>query len=127
MRLLLIEDDEIVGESVCEGLRQNGFTVDWERDGQGGAPGLDSGTYDLLLLDLGMRRESGLEVLKSIRQKGNPIPVLVLTAHDAVSDRVLGLNAGADDYLIKPFNPDQLAARINALLRRRGGYLSPKH
>jgi two-component system response regulator QseB len=126
IRLLLIEDDEILGETVCKDLRQNGFAVDWVRDARADAPGLDSGAYDLLLLDLGMPRKSGLEVLKSIRQKGNPVPVLVLTARDAVSDRVLGLNSGADDYLTKPFDTEELVARINVLLRRRAGYLIPK-
>lgn len=121
MRLLLVEDDSMIGESVRKGLRQDGFTVDWVQDGRSAESALECGTYDLLLLDLGLPRKSGLEVLKSLRQRRNPIPVLVLTARDAVTDRVTGLDAGADDYLVKPFDLEELAARIRALLRRQSG------
>jgi two-component system response regulator QseB len=121
MRLLLVEDDTMIGESVRKGLRQDGFTVDWVQDGRAGESALDSGVHDLLLLDLGLPGKQGLDVLKSLRQKGNRIPVLILTARDAVPDRVAGLNAGADDYLVKPFDLEELAARIHALLRRKGG------
>jgi len=102
VRLLLVEDDSMIGESVRKGLRQDGFTVDWVQDGRSAESALECGTYDLLLLDLGLPGKSGLEVLKSLRQRRNPIPVLVLTARDAVTDRVTGLDAGADDYLVKP-------------------------
>jgi two-component system response regulator QseB len=121
MRLLLVEDDTMIGEAVCKGLRQDGFTVDWARDGRAGELALGNGVYDLLLLDLGLPEKHGLDVLKALRQKHNPIPVLILTARDAVPDRVSGLNAGADDYLIKPFDLEELSARIRALLRRHAG------
>ncbi len=121
MRLLLVEDDTMIGESVRKGLRQDGFTVDWVQDGRAGESALDSAVHDLLLLDLGLPGKQGLDVLKSLRQKGNRIPVLILTARDAVPDRVAGLNAGADDYLVKPFDLEELAARIHALLRRKDG------
>jgi two-component system, OmpR family, response regulator QseB len=121
MRLLLVEDDAMIGESVRKGLRQDGFTVDWVQDGRSGESALDGGVHDLLLLDLGLPGKQGLDVLKSLRRKGNAIPVLILTARDAVPDRVAGLNAGADDYLVKPFDLEELTARIHALLRRKDG------
>jgi two-component system response regulator QseB len=121
MRLLLVEDDAMIGESVCKGLRQDGFTVDWVRDGRAGENALDNREHALLLLDLGLPKKEGLDVLKSLRQKRNGIPVLIITARDAVADRVAGLNAGADDYLVKPFDLEELSARIRALLRRQSG------
>lgn len=121
MRLLLIEDDAMIGESVCKGLRQDGFTIDWVQDGASGELALETGMFDLLLLDLGLPGKDGVGVLKSLRRKGNPIPVLITTARDAVADRVLGLNAGADDYLLKPYDLEELVARVHALLRRRAG------
>ena len=125
MRLLLVEDDSMIGESVRQGLRQDGFTVDWVRDGRAAELALANEVYDLLLLDLGLPKKEGLEVLKTLRHKGNTIPVMILTARDAVADRVRGLDAGADDYLVKPFDLDELAARIRALLRRRSGRAEP--
>jgi two-component system response regulator QseB len=116
-----MEDDLMIGESVCKGLRQDGFTVDWVQDGHAGELALGNGVYQLLLLDLGLPRKEGLDVLRSLRRKGNAIPVLILTARDAVADRVAGLDAGADDYLVKPFDLEELAARIRALLRRQAG------
>jgi two-component system response regulator QseB len=121
MRLLLIEDDKMIGESVRKGLRQDGFTVDWVQDGRAGETALNEGVHDLLLLDLGLPGKEGIEVLKTLRKKGNGIPVLILTARDALADRVGGLSAGADDYLIKPFDFEELAARIHAILRRKSG------
>jgi two-component system response regulator QseB len=121
MRLLLIEDDKMIGESVRTGLRQDGFTVDWVQDGRSGETALLEGVHDLLLLDLGLPGKEGIEVLKTLRKKGNTIPVLILTARDALADRVGGLSAGADDYLIKPFDFEELAARIHAILRRKSG------
>lgn len=122
MRLLLVEDDSMVGESVRQGLRQDGFSVDWVRDGRAAELALGNNVYDLLLLDLGLPRKDGLEVLSTLRRQGNRIPVLVLTARDAVADRIKGLDSGADDYLAKPFDLDELAARIRALLPgTRGG------
>ena len=125
MRVLLVEDDLMIGESVRKGLMQDGFAVDWVEDGLAAEVALDAHAYDLMLLDLGLPRKSGLEVLKSIRRKGLNLPVLVATARDAVADRVEGLDAGADDYLVKPFDLDELAARIRALLRRAAGRSDP--
>lgn len=125
MRLLLVEDDRMIGESVRKGLRQEGFAVDWVQDGRAAELVLESGNFDLLLLDLGLPRKEGLEVLHTLRVQGNAIPVLVLTARDAVADRVKGLNAGADDYLVKPFDFGELVARIHALLRRQAGRADP--
>ncbi|MGZ3255086.1 MAG: response regulator [Burkholderiaceae bacterium] len=121
MRLLLIEDDSMIGESVRKALRQEGFTVDWVQDGHAAEIAVGNESYDLLLLDLGLPKKAGLDVLKSIRQSGNHIPILILTARDAVADRVKGLDAGADDYLVKPFDFDELEARIRALGRRQCG------
>jgi two-component system response regulator QseB len=125
MRLLLVEDDPMIGESVQKGMQQDGFAVDWVQDGRAAELALEANPYDTLLLDLGLPRKSGLEVLASLRRRGNPIPVLILTARDAVADRVKGLDAGADDYLVKPFDLAELAARIRALLRRKSGRADP--
>ncbi len=125
MRLLLVEDDEMIAAAMQDGLRQAGYTVDWARDGREAELAVADAGYDLLLLDLGLPRKSGLEVLRGVRARGNPVPVLIVTARDAVSDRVEGLDAGADDYLIKPFDFDELGARVRALLRRRAGRAEP--
>ena len=111
----------MIGESLCKALRQYGYTVDWMQDGQSADNAAQSTQYDLILLDLGLPRKSGLEVLTALRRRKDHTPVLVLTARDAVADRVKGLDAGADDYLIKPFDLDELEARIRALLRRQSG------
>jgi len=121
MRLLLVEDDPMIGEGVRKCLRQDGFTVDWVRDGPAAELAAANDVYDLIVLDLGLPRKDGLDVLAALRRKGNSVPVLILTARDAVADRVKGLDAGADDYVLKPFDLDELAARIRALLRRRAG------
>ena len=125
MRLLLVEDDLMVGEAVRKGLRLDGFAVDWVQDGSAAEAAAAQEDYAVMLLDLGLPKKNGLDVLKSMRARGNRIPVLILTARDAVSDRVAGLDAGADDYLIKPFDLDELAARIRALLRRQSGRAAP--
>jgi len=125
MRVLLVEDDEMIGESVKTGLRQDGFAVDWVQDGSAAELALAGEGYDLVLLDLGLPRRSGLEVLKGLRQRGAQLPVLIVTARDAVQDRVAGLDAGADDYLVKPFDLDELAARMRALHRRHVGRPEP--
>ncbi|HTV51035.1 MAG TPA: response regulator [Steroidobacteraceae bacterium] len=125
MRLLLVEDDTMIGEAIRSGLKRDGFTVDWVYDGESASQVLRSEEFDLLLLDLGLPRKSGLEVLTAVRSRGLEIPVLIITARDAVSDRVQGLDAGADDYLVKPFDLDELAARIRALLRRKSGRRAP--
>jgi len=115
----------MIGKSVQIGLKREGYAVDWVRDGVAAELSLANGTYELLLLDLGLPRKSGLEILASLRAKKNPIPVLILTARDAVSDRVKGLDGGADDYLVKPFDLDELSARIRALIRRQVGRSAP--
>lgn len=126
MRILLAEDDTMIGESVRKGLRQDGFAVDWVQDGRMAEAALAGAPYDLLLLDLGLPKLAGLELLRLMRGAGNRIPVLILTARDAVPDRVAGLDAGADDYLIKPFDLEELAARIRALSRRQAGRAEPQ-
>ncbi len=125
MRLLLVEDDSMIGEAIRAGLKREGFTVDWVHDGESAAHVLRTEAFDLLLLDLGLPRKGGLEVLTAARARGDELPVLIITARDAVSDRVQGLDAGADDYLVKPFDLDELAARIRALLRRKSGRTAP--
>src|SRR5689334_12500921 len=109
MRLLLAEDDRMIGASIQKGLRQDGFTIDWVQDGRAAELALQAQVHDLLLLDLGLPRKQGLEVLSTMRRQGDARPVLILTARDAVADRVAGLDAGADDYLVKPFALDELA------------------
>ncbi len=125
MRLLLVEDDPMIGASVQRGLKQEGYSVDWVRDGAAAEGVLADGVHELIVLDLGLPRKSGLELLAALRRKGVTTPVLVITARDSVADRVKGLDAGADDYLVKPFDLDELSARVRALLRRKGGRASP--
>jgi DNA-binding response OmpR family regulator len=129
MRLLLVEDDPMIGESVEEGLRGEGYAVDWVTDGRLADAALAAnapGTYDAVLLDLGLPGRSGEAVLRQLRARGLALPVLIMTARDATADRVRGLDAGADDYLVKPFDLDELFARIRALLRRSAGRVSPE-
>jgi two-component system response regulator QseB len=126
MRLLLAEDDPMIGAAVERGLRQDGFAVDWVRDGHAAELALKEGVHAALLLDLGLPRRQGLEVLSAMRRRGDARPVLILTARDAIADRVAGLDAGADDYLVKPFDLDELAARVRALGRRGAGRAQPK-
>lgn len=125
MRVLLVEDDLMISDAVRQGLRRHGFAVDWAGSGTSAEAALGSGSYDLLLLDLGLPRKSGMDVLRDLRASDNSIPVLILTARDGVADRICGLDAGADDYLVKPFDLGELAARIRALARRRGGQGTP--
>ncbi|GAB2882076.1 response regulator [Microvirgula curvata] len=126
MRVLLVEDDRMIGESVEEGLRGEGYAVDWARDGISADIALRTTRYDLVLLDLGLPGRQGLGVLADHRRAGGDTPVLIVTARDATADRVQGLDAGADDYLVKPYDLDELFARIRALLRRRSGRSSPE-
>jgi len=121
MRLLLVEDDSMIGEAARQGLRQEGHTVDWVRDGREADAAVAAAPYDAVLLDLGLPRRDGLSLLKSWRAHNVTVPVLIITARDAVSDRVSGLDAGADDYLVKPFDLDELSARVRAVARRRSG------
>ncbi|NMM76634.1 DNA-binding response regulator [Acidovorax sp. SRB_14] len=121
MRLLLVEDDAMIGEAVQDLLRAEHYAVDWVRDGDLAETALRTQAYDLVLLDLGLPRRDGLEVLRSLRARKNRTPVLVLTARDAVAQRIAGLDAGADDYVLKPYDLDELLARIRALLRRAAG------
>ncbi len=125
MRILLVEDDEALGDGVRVGLAQERFTVDWVKDGKEALAALETENYGLLLLDLGLPRLSGIELLKLIRGRGMTVPVIILTARDTVADRITGLDCGADDYVIKPFDLDELAARIRALTRRKMGRAEP--
>ena len=125
MRILLVEDDVMVGSALRKGLGGAGFAVDWVRDGHSAELAVANAVYDLTVLDLGLPRKDGMSVLSTLRNGGSRMPVLVVTARDAVQDRVKGLNAGADDYLLKPFDLDELIARVHALLRRAAGTGSP--
>lgn len=124
MRVLLVEDDALLGDGLKVGLKLAGFAVDWVQDGQAAKLALETEEYALMVLDLGLPKLNGLEVLKWLRNRQASLPVLILTARDTVVDRVAGLNAGADDYLIKPFDLDELIARLNALLRRSAGQVT---
>ena len=121
MRVLLVEDDPMIGDSLRKGLRMEGFTVDWVQDGRSAELAVETTHYALVLLDLGLPKKDGLSVLRGWRERGSTVPVLILTARDAVPDRVAGLDGGADDYLVKPFDLTELLARMRALLRRQAG------
>jgi len=125
MRVLLVEDDRLLGDGIQAGLQDAGYHVDWVRDGLAAEHALHSELFDLLVLDLGLPRKDGLTLLRQLRDEGQNLPVLVLTARDAIADRVAGLDAGADDYLIKPFDLDELAARLRAIARRHSGRAAP--
>ena len=125
MRLLLVEDDAMIGEAVLDALRAEHYAVDWVRDGVMADTALRQESYDLVLLDLGLPKRDGLEVLRSLRARHSSVPVLVATARDAVGDRIAGLDAGADDYVVKPYDTDELLARIRALIRRSAGRGEP--
>jgi two-component system OmpR family response regulator/two-component system response regulator QseB len=125
MRLLLAEDDPQLGDGLTVGLRQDGYAVDWVKDGVAADLALRNESYDLLVLDLGLPRLAGMEVLGRLRGRGQTLPVLILTALDATGDKIAGLDAGADDYLVKPVGLDELAARVRALARRAAGRAVP--
>lgn len=125
MRILLIEDDAMIGKAVRQGLSTAGFAVDWVTDGRAAELALDNGVYDLAILDLGLPKKDGMAILAGLRELGNSMPVLIASARETVRDRIDGLDAGADDYLLKPFDLDELVARVRALLRRHAGRGSP--
>lgn len=126
MRLLVIEDDHMIGESITEGLRKEGYAVDWVQSGRDADLALIDQVYDLILLDLGLPGKQGLDVLATYRSRQGSAPVLIVTARDATPDRVRGLDGGADDYLVKPFDLDELFARARALIRRSAGRPQPE-
>src|SRR3954454_14414588 len=121
MRVLVVEDDPMIGRAVLAGLHEQGYAVDWVRDGAEAELAVAHAVYDVALLDLGLPRKDGLEVLKGVRRAKNDLPVLIITARDSVADRIAGLDSGADDYLVKPFDLDELLARTRAVVRRHGG------
>jgi len=125
MRLLLVEDDHMIGEALLDLLRAEHYAVDWVRDGAMADTALHTQSYDLVLLDLGLPQRDGIEVLRSLRGRRDRTPVLVATARDAVADRVAGLDAGADDYVVKPYDTSELLARVRALIRRGAGVGEP--
>lgn len=125
MRILLIEDDPMIGEAVVMALKDAAYAVDWLRDGGTAIEALRAGEQQLVLLDLGLPGRDGLDVLRWLRREGQPMPVIVITARDGVADRIQGLDLGADDYLIKPFDIDELLARMRAVVRRHGGRAAP--
>ncbi|AVB21277.1 MULTISPECIES: response regulator [Pseudomonas syringae group] len=125
MRLLLVEDDRAIGQGIRVALNTEGYTLDWLEDGLSALHALRSEPFDLLLLDLGLPRMDGFDLLRQLRAEELALPVLILTARDGTADRIAGLDAGADDYLIKPFDVDELKARVRALLRRSQGRAQP--
>jgi two-component system response regulator QseB len=125
MRVLLVEDDELLGDGLRAGLKQTGYTVDWVIDGQSAESALTDNEFDLVVLDINLPRMSGLEVLRNFRRRGQTTPVLILTARDSIPDRVEGLDSGADDYLVKPVDLDELCARLRVLQRRSAGRSDP--
>ena len=125
MRLLIVEDDELLGDGLQAGLVQRGFHADWVRDGVQARQAASTEAYEAIVLDLGLPRLDGLSVLKELRRADHPVPVLVLTARDGKADKLAGFDAGADDYLVKPVDLDELAARLRALIRRSHGRARP--
>jgi two-component system response regulator QseB len=125
MRILLVEDDELLGDGARTGLQQVGYSVDWLKDGMSAKYALETESFDLIVLDLGLPKLGGLELLRAVRTQGMATPVIILTARESVEDKVKGLDHGADDYISKPFDLDELYARIRALLRRRSNRAQP--
>ena len=125
MRVLVVEDDPMIGEAVVAGLAADGYAVDWVRDGRSAELSMSTHRYSLVLLDIGLPVQDGIDVLKTMRTRKDDVPVLIITARDTVADRITGLDAGADDYLVKPFDLEELSARVRALLRRAAGRAEP--
>jgi two-component system, OmpR family, response regulator len=125
MRVLLVEDDRMIGESIQGALRDDSYAVDWVRDGRHALLSIGTHLYDAILLDLGLPGADGIDVLRHVRRAQHPAPLIVITARDSVEDRIRGLDEGADDYLIKPFDMSELKARMRAVIRRRGGQAAP--
>lgn len=125
MRVLLVEDDRMIGAAVQAALLDAAYAADWVRDGRSAIEAVASQTYDLVLLDLGLPKMDGIEVLRSIRGRHDAVPVLIITARDAVDSRIQGLDLGADDYVLKPFEMAELLARMRAVARRKGGVAGP--
>ena len=125
MRVLIVEDDPLLGDALMAGLKQRGFEPDWVQDGREAQTALRVEPFAALILDLGLPGLTGLELLRTERARGNKVPVLILTARDAVQDRIKGLDSGADDYVVKPMDLDELAARLRALVRRSKGDPAP--
>lgn len=125
MRVLLVEDDEMIGEAIQAALKDASYAADWVKNGDTALTTLATQHYDLVLLDLGLPGKDGLQVLASIRAKDNPVPLLIITARDGLDDRLLGLDGGADDYVLKPFEMAELLARMRAVMRRKGGHATP--
>lgn len=125
MRILLVEDDAQLGKGICIGLKQAGYVVDWLTEGAGVVQALKQESFDLMILDLGLPGIDGMDLLRDVRDKRISLPVLILTARDSTTDRVMGLDLGADDYMVKPFELEELYARLRALLRRNTGRASP--
>jgi two-component system OmpR family response regulator len=125
MRVLLVEDDPMIGAAVQAGLQDASYAADWVKNGQSALDALGIQSYDLVLLDLGLPGKDGMDVLHTMRTKANAVPVLIITARDGLDDRLRGLDGGADDYVLKPFEMAELLARMRAVLRRKGGFASP--
>lgn len=125
MRVLLVEDDPMIGEAIQSALKDASYAADWVRDGQTALTTLGCQHYDMVLLDLGLPGKDGLDVLGTLRAKDNPVPLLIITARDGLDDRLRGLDGGADDYVLKPFEMAELLARMRAVLRRKGGNAAP--
>lgn len=126
MRVLLVEDDTMIARGLHTGLSQDGWTVDWVQDGNAATAALKGSDFDLVLLDLGLPQRDGIEVLRELRRRGNAVPVIIVTARDDIKDRVAGLDAGADDYVVKPFDLDEMTARMRSVTRRAAGRGAPQ-
>jgi two-component system response regulator QseB len=125
VRVLLVEDDEMIAQGLQTALRQAAFAVDWMRDGKSAGTALQTSNFDLVLLDLGLPHRDGIDVLRDLRKRGNATPVIILTARDEIQHRIAGLDAGADDYIVKPFDLDEVTARMRSVLRRAAGRGDP--